>query len=416
MYGFRQPRRASTIWPYPGTITSSVVRLFRRTGPLSKSSYGNVLTILSSSTRFAPVCMQLFIRETWPNRRWNFLASLPQQARLYITEALRSNTAPNMSHIYDLAIEWAQNRQLSNQVQKSHPSSRRPHENGRNDPRAKNKARRDTPFPALAPPFSQNAGTNNNAAANNDAANHTPMDLDAMQQSANVRCYNCNERGHVAKDCKRARRTTKASPVSNGRTNGQRTYGVPRPQQVHTFEMESENSSNDNGDFFPQDLPDDYIPALDLEPLVSQEPTQQDERLTDDNDDPLYALVHEEMDTNPTYAIGLGPPNRDLHGSRAISVRALLDTGATSNYVTRDVARRAHAEFFRITPRDVVGAGKTTTSAFARMTLVFGGRIREDFMPMSWKMIRISVMMFFLDGSGCVFIRPQSIGTRTNIS
>ncbi|KAI0691427.1 hypothetical protein BC835DRAFT_1307484 [Cytidiella melzeri] len=253
-----------------------------------------------------------------------------------------------------------------------------------------------------APQPAPNAGTNNNTAANNDTANHAPMDLDAMQQSANVRCYNCNERGHVAKDCKRARRTgiTKASPVSNGRSNGQRTYGAARPQQVHTLEMESEHFSNDNGDFFPQDLPDDYIPALDLEPLVSQEPTQQDERLTDDSDDPLYALVHEEMDTNPTYAIGLGPPNRDLHGSRAISVRALLDTGATSNYVTRDVARRAHAEFFRITPRDVVGAGKTTTTS----------------MPMSWKTIRTSVMMFFLDGSGCVFIKPQSTGTRTSIS
>ncbi|KAI0685868.1 hypothetical protein BC835DRAFT_1309765 [Cytidiella melzeri] len=197
-----------------------------------------------------------------------------------------------------------------------------------------------------APQPAPNAGTNNNTAANNDTANHAPMDLDAMQQSAN--------------DYKRACRagTTKASPVSNSQSNGQQTYGAARPQQVHTLEMESERFSNDNGDFFPQDLPDDYIPALDLEPLVSQEPTQRDERLTDDSDDPLYVLVHEEMDTNPTYAIGLGPPNRDLHGSRAISVRALLNTGPTSNYVTRDVARRAHANFFRITPRDVVGAGR----------------------------------------------------------
>ncbi|KAI0688658.1 hypothetical protein BC835DRAFT_1308649 [Cytidiella melzeri] len=86
--------------------------------------------------------------------------------------------------------------------------------------------------------------------------------------------------------------------------------------------------------------------------------------------DNLKMNVHEDAPTNPIYPVCLGPSARDLHVVRAQTAQALLDSGATSNYVTRRVARAAGADFFSITPREVVGAGKITTTAFTRMTLI----------------------------------------------
>ncbi|KAI0701214.1 hypothetical protein BC835DRAFT_1440559 [Cytidiella melzeri] len=277
------------------------------------------------------------------------------------------------------------------------------------------------------PPFSQTS-----VAPTPSADRHSepaPMDLDAMQQSANVRCYNCNERGHVARDCRRTRTGAPSTVTSSNavRTTTRRPYGAPRPQQMHAHEVDNSTDSQEGGHTLPELTPapyetvnpsdvmlgptscddDENIPGLNyLNSEADDEASNgdQEETLTDDDDlylnfveitdedlngfddgftsweDDFTMNVHEDAPTNPTYPVRLGPSARDLHGVRANTAQALLDTGATSNYVTRRVAQAAGADFFSITPREVVGAGKTTTVAFARMTLILDGRVRENFL------------------------------------
>ncbi|KAI0826269.1 hypothetical protein BC629DRAFT_66813 [Irpex lacteus] len=331
----------------------------------------------------------------YDDRRWNFLSSLPQEARMFILEAMRSKTNPNMSDVYNFALEWAQTHQLAHQSSRLSYSTHPQH--NRRDHGMRNKPRRDTPFPHIAPPFSQTNANHAGPSATDHGGNNgpTPMDLDAMQQ-ASVRCYNCNERGHIARNCNRPRRPS--NPLANGQGSGQRAYerrpfGMPRQQQMHNFENEGPMLARPSTPFETVNPADVMPPPPKLEPVDEDVPDFSNFKFDDNTDDeyqhlfgayvnpngPLDLNVHEGTTTNPTYTVGLGPANTDLQGRRTIAVKALLDTGATSNYVRRDIARRANAIFFPITPREVVGAGKTTTSSFARMTLTLDGRVREDF-------------------------------------
>jgi hypothetical protein len=58
-------------------------------------------------------------------------------------------------------------------------------------------------------------------------------------------------------------------------------------------------------------------------------------------------------------------------------VKTILDTEAESNYVSARKARETGARIFQITVREIVGAGKTTTSAFAVSTVQIGGILTQ---------------------------------------
>lgn len=58
-------------------------------------------------------------------------------------------------------------------------------------------------------------------------------------------------------------------------------------------------------------------------------------------------------------------------------MKTILDTEAESNYVSAKKARETGARIFQITVREIVGAGKTTTSAFAVSTVQIGGILTQ---------------------------------------
>lgn len=58
-------------------------------------------------------------------------------------------------------------------------------------------------------------------------------------------------------------------------------------------------------------------------------------------------------------------------------VDTILDTGAESNYILAKKAREAGARIFLINVWEIVGAGKTMTSAFAVFTVKIGGVLTQ---------------------------------------
>jgi hypothetical protein len=55
-----------------------------------------------------------------------------------------------------------------------------------------------------------------------------------------------------------------------------------------------------------------------------------------------------------------------------------LDTGTEANYVAVQKACAAGAQIFLIDTREIVGAGKTITSAFASFSLKVGGIVTKN--------------------------------------
>jgi hypothetical protein len=99
-------------------------------------------------------------------------------------------------------------------------------------------------------------------------------------------------------------------------------------------------------------------------------------RSEDDDVEPfeLNYIAHTNL---PVYEFAIGPPKSSSTGpaNADLPVKTILDTGAESNYMSSKAARAANAHIFPITKREIVGAGQTTTSAFAAFTLKVGNMI-----------------------------------------
>lgn len=77
----------------------------------------------------------------------------------------------------------------------------------------------------------------------------------------------------------------------------------------------------------------------------------------------------------PVYVAQVGLPRAQFPEDAAsfVLVRAILNMGAESNYITAHKAHKANAQVFHIQMHEIVGAGRTSTSAFARFELKMGG-------------------------------------------
>ena len=122
---------------------------------------------------------------------------------------------------------------------------------------------------------------------------------------------------------------------------------------------------------FPQDSEDPGLPPLNLL-------TPADFIAKGTKEDPLevHNVAHPGL---PVYGMEIGPPKTTLPMDAPVfvPVNSILDTGAESNYLTAQKASAAHAQVFPITAREIVGAGRTTTSAFASFTLKIGGMLTQ---------------------------------------
>jgi len=116
---------------------------------------------------------------------------------------------------------------------------------------------------------------------------------------------------------------------------------------------------------------DNWQPRLNLiAPLPTPVPWR-------DPEDPLelFAINSVKNPNPPVYVVQVGPPKATYPANAAqfVLVRTILDTGAEANYITLHKAHLAKAQLFSINTQEIVGAGCTTTSAFAHFALKIGG-------------------------------------------
>jgi hypothetical protein len=113
---------------------------------------------------------------------------------------------------------------------------------------------------------------------------------------------------------------------------------------------------------------EEWSPGLNLvAPMSTPEPRRDPEGLLK-----AYLVANPNL---PVYVAQIGPPQMKLpeEAANLVLVRTIMDTGAVSNYITSHKARLAKAQIFEIDEREIVGAGRTMTSAFARFILKIGG-------------------------------------------
>lgn len=117
----------------------------------------------------------------------------------------------------------------------------------------------------------------------------------------------------------------------------------------------------------PQSPDEDYLNLLcTITPVPTPIPG------TAENPIELYNIAHPDL---PLYELEIGPPKlpRTNPTVTFLPVRAIMDTGAASNYVASSKAWHAGAQVVPISTREIIGAGSTVTTAFAVFTLKIGG-------------------------------------------
>ncbi|TFY51092.1 hypothetical protein EVJ58_g10744 [Rhodofomes roseus] len=270
---------------------------------------------------------------TFGDRLSHFLSHLPAD----IARDLRREKPKNTEEMYHNAREWDR---LTN-VNRGHGSSggQQKKSKGNNSKSSTySMPRRFTDFQGLTTSLSSSGTTTHPNAP-------VPMDLDAMYQprpmtrkdDSRVRCYNCNRPGHLAKQCR--------FPKKKG----------PSPVGLHACEQEPISGEvRDHTEDYPF-LGEGILPSETMLHTMLGEPT-------------LHIAEQHADQVLPAYDVKLA----SWQGKNVQCARALMDTGAGPSYIKPQVARMVRAEFFPITPRRVLGAGSTTTSAFARFQLLIG--------------------------------------------
>jgi hypothetical protein len=352
------------------------------------------------------------------DRFYRFKKGLPADAIVHI----HRRTPEKMLEVYEAAREWDRLRPSSSRNVR--PSSPKGHHRS---------------FGYSAPRTSSTSHTS--FSSERHSAAHTnpshslgpgPMDLDNFVQTpssnrhpprapradmSRIRCYNCHQIGHYAKDCLKKR----AVPSNNARTGSAQPRSHPSqpPRQpmmmfeqgiepIETVTSKADDSEDDiiyqgtfaNGQVV--DVADGWVvnneylqqhqavpqreTTLEREIFGSSESNSDDDMLTYP---PLEAHALEAPLLNlsddgggndealPFYhayiACRLPIHRRVFQRPKPwIAVRTILDTGSPSNYISESVLKQCSAEIFPITPREVIGAGKVMTNSFAKFSLRIG--------------------------------------------
>ena len=130
-----------------------------------------------------------------------------------------------------------------------------------------------------------------------------------------------------------------------------------------------EETRTDTPEWCPRSPDEAYLRTL-AATLVTPPPTPS--KGSQENPIELFNIASAGL---PVYELAIGPTRSDPVADAAafVSVRTILDTGAEANYVTNNKAHAAGAQIFPIDTKEIVGARRTTTSAFASFSLKVGG-------------------------------------------
>ena len=211
------------------------------------------------------------------------------------------------------------------------------------------------------------------------------MDLDVMavawdphKMPSTIRCYNCNEFGHLVWDCWKPQ--CHQTPSTENRSFRGRPW-LTKP--MHLFEdIEEEGyASSDEEEYVPEefnpDKPDPELQYMDAnimeEGEILEEAEADDWRPVSPDDyyqtsasisastspkTPLEAF-NIVLSRLPIYGLEAGPPkaNQSEDTGMFTPVRTIFDTGVESNYITACKAQVAGTQIYPITVREIVGAG-----------------------------------------------------------
>ena len=404
-------------WAHPAKADELRARLDRLTCQGGVTEY---------TWRFQEIEIQIPPTEmALPDHKYQFTLRLPEELSMQIMARQEKSMAP----YYTAVRQWDSLHKIAQGRPNSHLA-----------PSKSFKRVRGLPSPSVH--FNSNV-TPYTPSGTSTSSHPEPMDLDAMMQSrdprkppASARCYNCNELGHLARDCRKPlRRSTSGSEgrVTNGRTR--------QSKPLHLFEEVEEEL--EQGEYTAEEdvaeehtpckyTPEEYDPENDLELqyLVNEANLMEQGELTAEEENELADITHAKCDCDacedwstkwrpispvfpeepgndltpadlalknkgtkerplevftvahpglPVYEMKIGPP-KSMQSADApifISVSTILDTGAESNYLTAQKAVDVGAQVFPITAREIIGAGQTTTTAFASFSLKVRGLVSQ---------------------------------------
>ncbi|KAK0244882.1 hypothetical protein EDD85DRAFT_785250 [Armillaria nabsnona] len=346
-------------------------------GALHKIQYhGNITDYI---LHFQNLEMQLDDKEmTFGDRRHYFTHPLPPDLGFHI-----SNLSPKtMSEVYNITHNWAHHKRFAQAGHKTdHIGEQRP---------AK-------PVPPIAFPSS--------SAASTSTAMPVPMDLNSFeprtkapptgprshQDMTKVRCYNCNRMGHYSKNCRLPRNPTSNANRNNATLNGQAKcnyphsasqsmfhFGDPQPIRPHcacdaaqpyppqTLLQELDKESRRHIRFTQKDV-DKFLESCEPAKLNDRPPPPP-------LDLHLLNLDDKVSEGLPVYHTSVQGHCKFLgRKAKPVLVETILDMAAPDNYLRHSVAEAAHMDIFWLqVPKDIAGAGYTTTVAFAKFTLQIG--------------------------------------------
>ena len=337
------------------------------------------------------------------DRKHRFLTSLPTELAMQLMQQPQTD----MAAIYTAARQWESLRKVARADTHLPPTNR-----------AMRRARSNTTSVSQHPTTLPHLP--HTPVASTSTLPGEPMDLDLMNQSRDprpvppgTRCYNCNSFGHFSRDCKKP--AAYRRPIA-GNSRVLPRDRLQRPAQLHHLEEDRPQPSGEN----PVELEEPYqhsgVQPMEVIEEAPEEEEEDDTEIYTGNEpaEDMYVVeepeegwssastlrsdshdlstwdVDEESDPPlemfsvasanlPVYAVKIGPLHAELPNDAAsfILVRAIMDTGAESNYITAHKARLANAQVFPIERREIIGAGRTTTSAFARFTLKIGGLLTQ---------------------------------------
>lgn len=299
---------------------------------------------------------------TFADRRYNLLRLVPSQLAFQIRkDALKFQ---DMQDIYDAVRAFY----LSGGDRTTHPY------NGNHSFNGHRRHQNTLPFP------SQPITSTSSATPMDTALGPGPMDLDTFEarqpstgprrnkkDMSRVRCYGCNQYGHYSKTCpnKRTRSSSRLNKPSQVSTP------PPRPGQQQMYLLE-------NGQQFapPDEFPfddDRYLYPNSAADFQDIEMKKEDEDLTYLN--PSYSCSPLEMHNMEQKSSGIptyGATIKSKSTSLPFVAVTIIDSGAPSSYISQRMAKVAGLDLYPITKRNIVGAGNTTTTAFARFKIQFG--------------------------------------------